>query len=151
MKRRLMPIIVVALVLGGSLCAKRVYNEALVYWQLCGQHPIARELWHGQIRPGDDVERLVSRLRPHFVSRRGRFVSLRYCPRPGPARNDVIYLAATEILAKDGKVRAATSYSCTFQRVHFDETEKGDDERFALLLHESPGYRPDLGDLHWVN
>jgi hypothetical protein len=131
--------------LGSWSLGARYYEEYRHIQHLRRQHPIALDLYRGRTRPGDDVQSLIARSRPHLLRRRGAYVWIQYYPR-GPLPPDTISLAATSIMAKDGKVAFAISYNCTYQRTHFDLLTPRDDAEFSRLLHQAPGKRLDLVD-----
>jgi hypothetical protein len=142
---------IVALVLGGWSNLVRRYQQFQIYRQLRHYHPIALDLWHGRLRQGDEVGRLIARASPHRRTRRGPYDLMWYYPGgpppPGPPPPGSISLAATVLFAKEGVLLSAHSWGCTFDCAHFEGATARDDEEFAMLLKQSPGRRPDLGDL----
>ena len=103
-------------------------------------HPIALELYHGRIGPGDDVESLIARTTLTWLEGRGAYVDIAYYPR-GPLPPGTISFSATVIMAKDGKLAYAASYDCTYQRTYFDLLRSLDHQEFGRLLHQFPGRR----------
>jgi hypothetical protein len=137
---------IIALALGSWSNVVGAYREFQIYRQLRHYHPVALDLWHGRLRQGDDVGRLIARASPHRRIRRGPYDMIWYYP-GGPPSSGGILLAGTCLLAKDGVLLSAYSWSCTFQYTHFDAITARDNEEFGMLLKQSPGRRPDLGDL----
>ena len=139
----MLAVAVAAVCLAIPLWGKTAYRNYQIARQL--RYPVALDLWRGRIAAGDRIERVTARTRPHRVTKRGPFVQLFYYP-GGPPRAGSISLAGTCVVAKDGKLVAAGSWSCTFQHAHFDVTSGSDQAEFARLLEQYPGHRPDLGD-----
>jgi hypothetical protein len=90
------------------------------YVWLTANLPIAHSLWHQEIKPGDDVEKLIRQWRPHTISRFGRFVELRWFP-GGPSQDTISFIGIWA-LAKDGRLTSASSYSDdgVIDRMFFD-------------------------------
>jgi hypothetical protein len=137
---------IIALALGSWSNLVRAYREFQIYRQLRHYHPVALDLWHGRLKQGDDVGRLIARAGPHRRIRRGPYDLIYYFPR-GPLPPRTISFAATVLFARDGVLLSAHSWGCTFDCAHFEGAKARDDEEFAMLLKQSPGRRPDLGDL----
>ncbi len=94
-------------------------QDLLAYQSVSHHTPVGLALWHGDIGPGKDVERLIHRFPPHQNIRYGPFIELLYLP-GGRLKPDTIPLEATRILAKNGQTISASSYGCTFERTYFD-------------------------------
>lgn len=105
-----------------AACARwRVWGpgDLLLYRQLKYHSPVAQALWLGDIRAGDPVERVTALSRPNRVLRLGPFLRMEYYPGGDPPEGSVS-LEATALIAKEGRIRWAESYGCTFQRRYFD-------------------------------
>jgi len=85
------------------------YSEYDRYNWLTANLPVARELWHGNIKAGDNVEELISRWHPHTISRFGRWVTLDWYP--GGRSQDTISFIGITVIAEDGVLAEADSYS----------------------------------------
>ena len=140
---RVRTVMVAAVCLAIPLWGQTAYRNYQIGRQL--SYPVAADLWDGRIAAGDRIERVTARNRPHRVIRRGPFAQLFYYP-GGPPHAGSISLAGTCVVAKDGKLVAAGSWTCTFQHTHFDLMSGADQAEFARLLEQYPGRRPDLGD-----
>jgi hypothetical protein len=81
------------------------YYEYERYNWLTANLPVARELWHGNIKAGDNVEELTSRWRPHRVRRFGSWVRMDWYP------GGTISLIGIAVFARDGVLVEADSYS----------------------------------------
>ncbi len=143
-RRMMVAVAVVAGCLWGRSFAIEQYGYFRIYRQLPRQ-PVNLDLWHGRVVQGDDVERLIGRHRPHQVVRRGPYVELRYFP-GGPISPNMLPLAATGLMAKDGRLIYAGSWSCTFEHTYFDATSTHDTAEYRRLLALTPGKHPELGD-----
>lgn len=84
------------------------YDEYERYIWLTIKIPVARRLWHGDVKPGDDVEQLARAWRPHQISRYGQWVDLVWFPDGMP--QDAIPLISICVTAKDGKLVSASFY-----------------------------------------
>jgi len=84
----------------------RAYDR---YVWLAANLPVARSLWHGEIKAGDDVEELIKIWRPHMITRCDRWVELRWFP-GGPSQDTISFIGIC-VVAKDGKLASATSYA----------------------------------------
>ncbi len=144
-RRMMTAITVLGICLGTGVLAFRCVVDFKHSYHLRGQHPIARELYLRLVGPGDDVEALIRRIPPHMLRRRGPYVSMSYFPR-GPLSRGGISLAATQILAKEGKVMSAGSGDCTWQLEYFDHLGPDEHAEFWRLLRLQPGCHPELGD-----
>jgi hypothetical protein len=76
---------------------------------------VAQALWRGEVRPGDRAEQVIAMSRPNRIHALGPFVEIDYYP-TGDPRRDCINLEGTVLIAKEGRLIAAGSYGCTFQR-----------------------------------
>ena len=85
------------------------YNEYERYVWLTANLPVARLLWHGEMKTGDDVWEVIKVWRPHMISRFDRWVELSWFP-GGPSA-DGISLIGIRVIAKDGRLVSASSYS----------------------------------------
>jgi hypothetical protein len=121
------------------------YRNYVILRQLHRHPPVALDLWHGRVAPGDDVERVVTRTLPHCVTRRGPFVRLLYYP-GGPPPPGSLSMSGTCIIAKNGVLVSAASWECTFQHTYFDLMSARENAEFSRLLDEYPGRQPELGD-----
>jgi hypothetical protein len=146
LRQTMVAMAVLCMCLGACVLTARHYVDSINSYHMRMQHPVARELYRGTYGPGWDVESLVGRAPPHVVRRRGSYVYLVYYPYRPPARGG-LSLAATEILAKDGKLVQAASYDCTWRLVHFDHLGPGDHAAFGQFFCNNPGKHPELGDI----
>jgi len=85
------------------------YREYDRYNWLTANLPVARELWHGNIKAGDNVEELISYWQPHSTRRFGSWVIMDWYP--GGLSRDSISLIGIVVIAKDGVLVEADSYS----------------------------------------
>jgi|GEM_PF-3155623 len=110
------------------------YCQYQRYNWLTANLPIARELWHGNIKSGEDVEKLISQWHPHVTSRFGRWVRLDWYP--GPSR-DFISLIGICVIAKDGVLVQACSYSddLVCAKTFFDVLTPQDQTRYRAALN----------------
>lgn len=70
---------------------------------------IANRLWHGETKAGDDAEQLIKDWRPHMITRYGPWIEMRWFP--GGIDTNFISFIGMYVLAKDGKLVAASSYA----------------------------------------
>jgi hypothetical protein len=113
------------------------YGEYGRYIWLTANLPVAHALWHHEIKPTEDVENLIKVWQPHMISRFDHWVELRWYPH-GPSE-DTLSLIGIFVLAKDGRLVLATSYSDdgVLDRVFFDTLTPQErlDYRAALEAH----------------
>ncbi len=85
------------------------YRDYDRYVWLTANLPIANALWHDEIKAGDDAEQLITIWQPHQITKFGRWIELRWYP-GGPSTNS-IYFIGVSVIAKDGILVYASSYS----------------------------------------
>jgi hypothetical protein len=85
------------------------YSEYERYYWLTKSMPIARALWHGEVKAGDDLEHVVAKWRPDSVRRFGPWVDLKWYP--GGINTNYLSLIGIAVVAKDGVIVRADSYS----------------------------------------
>jgi hypothetical protein len=85
------------------------YHEYGRYVWLTANLPVARALWHDEMKAGEDVEQLITMWRPHMTNRFDRWVELRWFP-GGPSKDTISFIGVW-VLAKDGVLVTASSYS----------------------------------------
>ena len=99
--------------------------------------PVAYLLWHGEIKAGDDAEKLVADRRPHMLARYGPWIEMRWYP-GGPNTNCISFIGMY-VLAKNGKLILAGSYSDdgVDEKTFFDTLTSADkaEERTALIAY----------------
>jgi hypothetical protein len=83
-------------------------------------HPVWRDLWHGRIKAGDDLKRVMILTCPPRVDSYGRFTKLGYQPRHVGAFTGVT------IIARDGRLISASAWSCTWRVSFFDGMSEND-------------------------
>jgi hypothetical protein len=81
-------------------------------------HPVWKDLHWGRIQPGQDVEEVIAATKPARVERYGEFVRLNY--------QEGLYFTGVTITAKNGRLASAVAWSCTWNRVFFDELTRED-------------------------
>jgi hypothetical protein len=136
---------IVAVGLWGWSFGVKGYRDFLTYRHLQWHRPIALDLWHGRVAPGDDIEPLIDRAPPDRLIRRGPYVQVYYYP-GGPPSPGTLPNAGTAIMAKDGIIVAAATGDCTLDLTHFDLMASRDWAAYGQLLVQSPGRHPELGD-----
>jgi hypothetical protein len=82
-------------------------------------HPVWRDLHWGRVQAGQNVDEVIAATKPVRVERYGDFVELIY--QPGG-----LNFTGVNITAKKGRLVNAGAWSCTWNRVFFDEMT-GDD------------------------
>jgi hypothetical protein len=92
--------------------------------------PAWRDYHYGHVRAGDPVEEVITRTQPVAVTRKGRWVGLRYHKEGGG-----LCFAGMTATAHDGRMVCAYAYSCTWVRVFFDELS---DEQYRELIGAPP-------------
>jgi hypothetical protein len=70
---------------------------------------VAHDLWHREIKAGDDVEELIKNYRPHEIERFDGWAELRWFP-DGPSK-DTFSFVGMYVLAKDGRLVFGSSYT----------------------------------------
>ena len=85
------------------------YSQYARYHWVVANLPITRELWHGEIKAGDDVEKIISSWPPHGIRRYGSWVDLRWYA--GGRQTNHLSLIGIAVVAKDGVLVRADSYS----------------------------------------
>jgi len=93
-------------------------------------HPVWRDLHWGRIRSGQDVEEVIAATNPVRVERYGEFVRLNY--------QEGLCFTGVTITAKDGRLASAAAWSCTWDRVFFNELTEEDWKAYS-----------DAYEAHW--
>jgi len=75
-------------------------------------HPVWRDLYWRRILPGQEVEDVIARTKPLGVRRFANFIELSY--------QEGLCFTGVTIYARDGKLVAASAWSCTWDRLFFD-------------------------------
>jgi hypothetical protein len=75
-------------------------------------HPIWEDLHWGRISAGQDVEAVIAQTKPVRVERFGNYVMLGY--------QEGLCFTGITLVARDGKLVAASAWSCTWDRTFFD-------------------------------
>ena len=140
LKGALLALLGVALVLAGLWIFIGVrlriwtYPEYGRYVWLTANLPVAHALWHHEIKAGEDVEQLITMWRPHMTSRFGDWVELRWFP-GGPSKDSISFIGVW-VLAKDGVLVAASSYSDDglLNKVFFDTRTPSETADYRLAL-----------------
>lgn len=81
-------------------------------------HPVWRDLNSGHIAAGQDVEEAIATTRPVSVERYGPFVRLNY--------QEGMSFTGVTVTAKNGRLVEAAAWSCTWERVFFQQLSPGD-------------------------
>lgn len=87
-------------------------------------HPVWRELHWDRIRAGQDVEQVIAETQPARVERYGEFVQLSY--------QQGLSFTGVTITAKNGRLASAGAWSCTWNRVFFDELSRDDWKAYSV-------------------
>jgi hypothetical protein len=124
---------VAALVAACSRWRVWTYGDLSLYLRLKYHSRVAQALWRGDVRPGDRLEQVIAVSRPNRIRALGPFVEIDYYP-TGDPRPDCINLEGTVLIAKEGRLIAAGSYGCTFQRHYFDIFTTDERALYAQLL-----------------
>ena len=93
------------------------------HYELCvvGTRPIGHELWQGQIKSGDSLSHLLSRINASRIVRYGDWTEVYIVPGCSKVPEKGLLMGVwTFILAKNDSIVRAEFGSCTFQRVFFD-------------------------------
>lgn len=95
-------------------------------------HPAWRELDSGRVAAGQDVEAVISATKPVWVERYGEFVRLHY--------QEGLSFTGVTVVAKSGRLAGAAAWSCTWDRMFFDELTPDDHQAFrdAYKAHWQP-------------
>jgi len=81
-------------------------------------HPVWEELHWGRVHKGQDVEEVIKSTNPVRVGRYGDFVSLDY--------QEGLCFTGVTVTAKNGRLASAAAWSCTWDRVFFNELTEED-------------------------
>jgi hypothetical protein len=111
--------------------------------ELTDYQKLDRALAAKQIRPGLPAERMLDVCIPTSKRTLGRFTEYVFELMPG--------YHCTTILAKDGRLRRATEWSCTFVQRHFDDLPAADDAAFKKLCkaNEHVPFEECIGRWGW--
>jgi len=85
------------------------YHEYRRYVWLTDNLPVAHALWWEEIKPSASAETLVRIWHPHRTSRFGYWTEMTWYP--GGLQEDCVSLIGVTIIAKDGILVSATSWS----------------------------------------
>jgi hypothetical protein len=88
------------------------------------------ELYFGRIRAGDSLDKVIAETKPLRIYRKGEWWDLSYEP------PQFLAFTGVSIIARRDRLVQAGAFSCTWQRVFFDEM--------------SPEERADLSHSNWV-
>jgi hypothetical protein len=91
-------------------------------------HPVWRDLHYGRVHPGQDMEQVIAKTAPVRVLRLGRFTMLSY--------QEGLCFTGVTIHARDGKVAAASAWSCTWRRTFFEEFSAEDEKDYSAAVKE---------------
>jgi hypothetical protein len=91
------------------------YRDFLAYQEVC-RCPVGEDLWHGRIRPGQDLGTFDAEHPPHRTRRFGPFVMLTYY---AVWPSDGLQMEGLTVTAKDGRLVHAEAAGCTWGRVFF--------------------------------
>jgi hypothetical protein len=86
-------------------------------------HPVWQNLHWGRVHMGQNVEEVIVATKPVRVERYGAFVLLSY--------QEGLCFTGVTITAKNGRLACATAWSCTWDRVFFDEMTREDWKAFS--------------------
>jgi hypothetical protein len=107
------------------------WRDLQIYQAMSSEcHPVWRDLHWGRIHSGQDVEEIIEGTNPVRVERYGAFVRLNY-------QKGLCFTGVT-ITSKDGRVASAAAWSCTWNRVFFDELTEDDWKAYS-----------DAYEAHW--
>ena len=96
-------------------------------------HPVWKDLHWGNVHAGQDVEDVIAITKPIRLERYGRFVRLNYQGGDG-----FLHFTGVTITAKNGRLARAAAWSCTWDRVFFDEFTREDWQAYS-----------DAYEAHW--
>ena len=85
------------------------YHDYDTYLWVTRGTAVGQSLWWGEIKAGDEVEKIIPYYSPHHTARFGRWVRLDWIP-GGPLTN-AISLCGVCVIAKDGFLVEAVYYS----------------------------------------
>jgi hypothetical protein len=111
------------------------YGDFLLYRRLSEHSPVAHALWRGEIRAGGQIDRIIAMSRPNFRRTVGPFLRIDYYPTDDLSPGN-LSLEGTSLTAKDGRLIAAGSYGCTFERTYFDVSAAEENALYERLLRE---------------
>ena len=111
------------------------YADLCLYRRLRFHSVVAQSLWRGAILPGAQIDQVIAMSRPNFTRVVGPFLRIDYYP-TGDLSPGNLSLEGTSLLAKDGRLIAAGSYGCTFQRAYFDVSTADESALYERLLDE---------------
>jgi len=90
------------------------WHDLRVYRMMSREcHPVWNDLYWGRIAAGQDVEEVVARTQPPRVERLGDWVTLSY-------QGKGLCFTGVTVIAREGKLVAASAWSCTWSRKFFD-------------------------------
>jgi hypothetical protein len=97
--------------------------------------PVDDLLWQGKIQAGDKVENLIKDWRPHEINRFGPWTEMSWFP--GGPSDDTISFIGTCVIAKNGVLVYASSYSDDGlnDKIFFNAKTSGDDAEFRAAEH----------------
>lgn len=93
-------------------------NGWRVYQAMAAEcHPAWRDYNFGRVVAGDSVDDVIARTHPELVERKGRWVVLHY------QKNGLhgLHFTGLSAVACDGRMVQASVWSCTYDRLFFDE------------------------------
>jgi hypothetical protein len=111
-------LLMVIAALGGFLFCRHYHVYSVNGWQVyqaMGRecHPSWEVFNFGRVRVGDDVDDVIARTNPVTLERKGHWVILKY-QTPGN-------FTGMTAVAYDGKMVFALAWSCSWNRLFFDE------------------------------
>jgi hypothetical protein len=86
-------------------------------------HPVWKDLHWGHVHAGQDVDDVIAATKPARVEGYGDFVQLNY--------QEGLCFTGVTITAKNGRLASAAAWSCTWDRVFFDEMTQDDRQAFS--------------------
>lgn len=103
------------------------WREFQVYQMMSREcHPIWQDLHWSRVHAGQHVEKLIATTKPVRVERYGAFVQLNYQGGDG-----MLHFTGVTITAKNGRLASAAAWSCTWDRVFFDDLTSEDRKAFS--------------------
>jgi hypothetical protein len=87
-------------------------------YQEVSRYPLGQDLWFGRITAGQNIDSVVSQAPPHSVVKFGQFTLVNYYA-SGPRQPGFLPMESMTIIAKDGKLIAASAGGCTWARTFF--------------------------------
>src|SRR5262249_14973014 len=107
------------------------WHDLQVYQMMSKEcHPVWEDLHRGHIYAGQNVEDVIAATKPVRVERYGDFVQLSY--------QEGLCFTGVTITAKNGRLASAAAWSCTWERVFFDELTQDDWKAYS-----------DAYETHW--